>query len=299
MTRPLAPRPTPRAAAGFERRIDGCRVSLKQVQSAFDDPGSDAPHVVLVHGMVDSGATWLPLLPLLPQLHVWVAEMPWSGLDGVHWPHVMPATEWWRTALALCPVRPALCVGHSFGALVLLDWALTTPQPQIDALSLLAPFFCGRHRAIEWDELNRFAHNVPQRLSEGLRARLGPALPSPTLVDGLARRLSARCMPDAVIELMRLFLKTRHADPTRLRLPLQVLVGAQDGDLVRQSCSDLRLAAAGLPSATFHEWAGCGHHPMHESPARLALLLREQAGAASPPSRLTTTTTESPECLPA
>lgn len=288
-----------REAAGLERRIEGCRVSLKRVQSAFDESGSDCPHIVLVHGMVDSGATWLPLLPMLPHLNVWVAEMPWSGLDGVHWPHVMSATDWWRTALALCPVRPALCVGHSFGSLVLLDWALAGPKPEVDALTLLSPFFCDRHRAIEWDELNRFALDVPQRLAEGLRARLGSASPSPALVDGLARRLSARCMPDAVLELMRLFLKTRHADLTRLSLPLKVVVGSQDGALVQQSFADLRLAASGLPAAAFHEWAACGHRPMHESPARLALLLREQAAAPTPRSRLTTTPTESLECLPA
>ncbi len=274
MRKPATSRPGAAPFERYAREIDGCRVALTRYGARRSGPAADAPHVVLVHGMVDSAATWQAMLAPLAPLNVWVAELPWSGAEGVRWPHVMSADRWWQTALELCPVPPSACIGHSFGALVLLDWALSCAPRHLAALVLLSPLYCAAARAPGWDELDAFARAVPQRMAEGIRARLGRAAPSDALVGALGRRLSKRCMPDAVVELMRLYLKSRYHDLSSLSCASAVIWGEHDGALVRQSVADLRDSLPPPQGIAFHALRGSAHHPMHECPQRLGSLLR-------------------------
>jgi pimeloyl-ACP methyl ester carboxylesterase len=228
-----------------------------------------ALQVFLVHGMGDSGDTWLRLREDLPNATLWTFDMPWSGRESNDWPYCMSATDWWRAALALCPVAPDICVGHSFGTTVLMDWLHgSEPAPALRGLVLVSPFYHSGRRAVEWSELNEYACRLPERLAVALRARMETRMePTPTVMAAMVQMLSRRIVPDAILEFFRLFLKSRRWPLRGLACPVLVVVGDQDEALVQDSATEL---ARSLPLAQLYGIADCGHYPMHQQPAVLA-----------------------------
>lgn len=251
--------------------IAGYRIRVARAGALARHTVEGRPDIFLVHGMADSGDTWQPLLGALADCNVWIFELPWSGCDGVAWSHVMSATDWWHEALALCPVRPTVCIGHSFGATVLLDWLAAHPESAPDGMLAVSPFYCSPRREVRWDEIDAFARGAPGRLGRALSVRMGHARPNDEVLDAMAAKLAERVVPDAMLELFRLFLKSRAWPLAGLDFPLAVVVGEHDAPLVIDGCIDL---AARLPLATFTRFASCGHHPMHEQPRRLRDLVR-------------------------
>lgn len=260
-------------------QVAGYSVAVRRIAHPTDESAVHAPHVLLVHGMVDSGETWSGIATQLQQCHVWVADLPWSGSEGVAWPHVMSTTEWLRIAITLCPVHPTFLVGHSFGALALLDWALQSPRNAAEGLVLLSPFFCGSNHQMNWEDIDRFARAFPERMAEAMRVRLRGTTPPESVLRAMACKLKERVIPDAILEFMSLFLKSRQFDLTRLTIPIKVVIGEHDGDLVRKSVCDLRSAMEASPrhdvTNVFIELAGCGHYPMHEKPDALVQVLND------------------------
>jgi pimeloyl-ACP methyl ester carboxylesterase len=183
----------------------------------------------------------------------------------------MSATDWWRAAVALCPVAPDVCVGHSFGSSVLMDWMLggATPPP-LRGLVLVSPFFHSGRHPVHWGDLDRFACRVPDRLAAALRAHLaaedGPT-PTPSVQAAMVRMLARRLVPDGLLEFFRLYLKSRRWCLPALPCPVQLIVGDADEGLVQDSAAAL---AQALPLVQATRIAGCGHHPMHEQPEPLA-----------------------------
>jgi pimeloyl-ACP methyl ester carboxylesterase len=243
----------------------GIRAHTLGPQHAGNDTVTD---VFLVHGMVDSGRTWTPLLPALAGCRVHRLELPWSGADGVAWPSRRSAIDWLEAALALCPAGRGVFVGHSFGATVLLDWLLADPRAlaAVQGLVLLAPFYCGARRTVDWDQLDKFARGVAVRFEEGLRVRPGGDRLSPALRQAMAGKLSERVLPDAMIEMLRVFLRSKYWRLDEIAVPVLLVTGEDDTELAWQSALDL---AACLPHADWHPLAGCGHYTMHEQPQRL------------------------------
>ena len=239
---------------------------------------SGAPHVFLVHGMVDASDTWAPLLPALAGCQVWHLDLPWSGRDGVDWPGQADALAWLQVALDMCGNRPGIFIGHSFGATVLLAWLATVPAAaRLASMAiLLAPFYCPRARKPGWDQIDQFARTVPQRFEHSLRLRMGADAPDGVLLAAMARKLAERAMPDALLELFRMFLASRRWPVARLSTPLQIIVGAEDGALANDSA---RALAAAAPHATLHVLPGCGHDPVHEVPDQLGALVAAMVAA--------------------
>lgn len=248
------------------RQLAGQRLAIHRHGPAA---GSARPlNLFLLHGMADTADTWLTLHPLLPQATLWSFDMPWSGRQGNQWPHHMTATEWWRAAMALCPVAPDVCVGHSFGATVLLDWLQGGDAPPLRGLVLLAPYYHAGQRPLDWCDLDDFAGRVPERLADALRAHLSAGrLPEPRLMAAMVRMLSRRIVPDALLEFFRLVLKSRGWPLAALACPTLVVAGECDEALVRDSAAQL---AAVLPLAELSTLADCGHHPLHQQTAALA-----------------------------
>jgi pimeloyl-ACP methyl ester carboxylesterase len=253
------------------RNIEGYRIRVARVGGAPKDCLDRGRDVFLVHGMADSSETWRTLMPALTGCNVWLFDLPWSGRDGVDWPRVMSATDWWRSAVKLCPVSPAVCIGHSLGAMVLLDWLSGDASTNAGGLVLLSPFYCAAERRVCWDDIDAFARGVPAQLARALRARMGKRRPCDALLEAMASKLARRVLPDGVIELFRIFLRSRSWSLAKLRFPLVIAMGERDGELVRQGSTDL---AARLASAELASFANCGHYAMHERPQQLRKLVQ-------------------------
>jgi pimeloyl-ACP methyl ester carboxylesterase len=257
--------------AALVRDIGGFRIRVARVGPRSCAEIDRSPNVFLAHGLVDSSDTWRALLPALHHCTVWLFDLPWSGREGVSWPHVMSATDWWREAIKLCPVSPTVCIGHSFGATVLLDWLAGSSDADTQGMLVLSPFYCAPGCRLRWTDIDTLARGVPGRLGQALRVRMGQADASDALLDAMATKLSARVMPDGLIELFRVFLKSRSWPLAKLALPLAIGVGQHEGKLLEKSSSDL---AAKVPSATLTRFSNCGHDPMHEQPQQLREMVR-------------------------
>ncbi|PRC94287.1 alpha/beta fold hydrolase [Solimicrobium silvestre] len=234
----------------------------------------DGPNVFLVHGMVDSSDTWDALLPALSHCNIWRLDLPWSGRDGVSWPTLQPALKWLQAALALCPIKRGIFVGHSFGATVLLDWLATDPtaRQMADGMLLFAPLYCDAQRPVSWPDFDLFARGVQYRFEKNLRIRMGCDVPSDATVCAIATQLSERFLPDAMLELFRIFLSSRHWEFKQLQLPVKLVIGEKENPITRHNINEM---INSLPGAECHTLAGCGHYSIHEQPAMLRALLSE------------------------
>jgi pimeloyl-ACP methyl ester carboxylesterase len=272
-----APRQYARPLREFSRAIGGYRVRAVHVAEA-SAPGP-APTVFLLHGMVDSSATWRRLLPALSGYSVWAFDLPWSGLDGPGWPAVMPAEDWWRAARDLCPETPSIGIGHSFGGAVLLDWLAGDPEAaaDIDSLVLLSPFYDPAMRKWNWNDIDCLARDVPLRLHEALLSRFGPAPPEPAILAHMSAKLAERIVPDGVIELIRFGLRSHRWQIGALTMPTLIITGETETEARRPYGAGLVEA---LPQAEGMVVEGCGHFCMHEQPAQIVRRLQHWLPAA-------------------
>lgn len=226
----------------------------------------------LVHGMADSAETWRSLLPVLDTHNIWLFDLPWSGRDGADWPSQMSAQAWWHEAINLTAVAPSLCIGHSFGATLLLDWAVrseTTFAPS--HLVLISPFYRRPGMNVSWDDLDRYARAIGPRFERALLARFGEQPPAAPILSAMAAKLTQRVLPDAMVELFRVFLASSSWNLPSAGFQADLIFGEHDGEAILSSVhalSDL------LPMCRSHRVADCGHYSMHERPQVLADLVK-------------------------
>lgn len=226
----------------------------------------------LVHGMADSAETWRALLPTLHTHNIWLFDLPWSGRDGADWPSQMSAQAWWRAAFDLAAVTPSLCIGHSFGATLLLDWALRRDATLAPShLVLISPIYRRPGMNVSWDDLDRYARAIKPRFKRALLARFGDQAPATPILSAMAEKLTQRVLPDAMVELFRVFLASSTWDLPTAGFEVDLVFGEYDGEAILgsvQALSDL------LPVCRSHRLADCGHYSMHEQPGALAGLLK-------------------------
>lgn len=224
----------------------------------------------LVHGMADSSGTWTTILPTLVDHNVWLVDLPWSGRDGVGWPSVMSGEAWWDLALELAGVEPHLAIGHSYGATVLLDWLMRRTRTSLTQLILLSPFYQAGEPELTWDDLDQFVRDMPMRFKEALRVRFGGHLPAPAVIDSMARKLEKRVLPDGILEMFQLLLRSRSWPLTSATFRCDIVFGEHESAMVRNAAVALGFA---LPDSACHQIRHCGHYPMHEQPTVLNQLL--------------------------
>jgi pimeloyl-ACP methyl ester carboxylesterase len=251
------------------RDIGGYAVQASLLQ---EGEGVAPPVAVLVHGMVDSSEGWAPLLGALPGWCVWALDLPWSGTQGPAWPGVMPTHAWLEACLALCPA-PDLIVAHSYGATAVLASRLAAggaDRPAPRGLVLLAPLLSGVATRLSWADMDSFVQRLPAYLQAGLRARWnarpGVSPPPQDVLDHMAGMLVDRVLPDAMLELFRLYGASRRWDLAALDCPTLVLAGAQDRGLCTDGYIRLRAAAPPVHTVMLED---CGHYPVHECNAAL------------------------------
>jgi magnesium chelatase accessory protein len=252
------------------------------------------PAALLLHGTGAATHSWRGLAPLLAERFTVVApDLPGHGFTeapgdaGLSLPGMARLLDALLTELDL---RPAVGIGHSAGAAILLRMTLDdliAPKLIVSLNGALLPFrgFAGQIFApiakllfANWLVPRLFAWRAGDRATvERLLRDTGSTL-EPEGVE-LYRRLAGS--PGHVAAALGMManwdLETLERDLPRLQTPLLLVVGDRDGTVPP---SEADLVRARLPSATIETLPGLGHLAHEERPDLVANLVVQAARAA-------------------
>ena len=291
---PLGPRGVRSSGQGRVTTVAGTEI-------AWTEQGAGEA-IVLLHGIGDSGRTWARVAPALAaRYRVLVPDLPGHGLSGR--PDAPYTLAWFATVLAAwmmhIGLRRAHLVGHSFGGGV-AQWLLLHHREQVDRLAHVAAGGLGREvafglrlAAIPFPE--RFCTPAAMRLSTLLgRLASRKAFGYPGLaeiwesarlngIDGTGRAFCRTVR--GVIDLSGQFMQTRAGvEGVPTLPPIALFWGAEDRII---PVGHGRLALTLFDGATLEVFAGCGHYPHLQEPARFAAeLLSFLDDAQRAPARL-------------
>ena len=279
---------------GFEVEVDGIRIHWVELGQP-----SDAPAVVLLHGLLNSGASWYGVAPRLAiDRRVLIPDLPGHGESGrpdsgyeLGWyAHVI--ARWLETV----GIEKADVVGHSFGGGIAQMLLLECPE-RIHRLVLAASGGLGK--GVGWWLRIASLPVVVEALGQpfmafGTRLALRQAHQGLTpreiseLSDFNARAGSARVFARTVRDVIdfrgqrRTFLQ-RGGEIEQLP-PVLILWG--DHDTLIPAAQGRRFAAL-LEGAQFKTFEGCGHYLHNEAPEAFARAVRDFLDdPAAPPTRI-------------
>lgn len=246
-------------------------------------PGRGRP-LVLLHGLLDSGAGWDDLARVVPHRCLAIDLPGFGASDPPIRPRLSAYAEDVTEALDRLRVRTPTLVGHSLGGGVATAVAERMHQ-EVHGLVLSAPVGFGRLplaelaalpllRALAVRSLPLLVTRAPilDLVYSGLVTRgIGPS-------DALRRKLVADAATvgpglHAAIEALAVAGRSHlafHRRPVRYDGPVTVLWGDRDAIVPP---AHARRVARGLPQSEVHIWSGMGHHPQREQPARLVELV--------------------------
>lgn len=261
----------------------GCVSYLEQ-----GSPKPGEPTLVLLHGLMGTAATFIPLMEALsPERHVIAVDLPGAGKsdrDPRVSPHLWSISQCVSGILTSLNLEGPILVGHSHGGAVALHLAASEPG-RVSALVLLAPahpYFRHADQIISFylSPLGRaFAHTMPWYPEwvqmAGLRSMAGPE--SWDSRERLAPYRENLRTQGTIPFLLRL-LRTWHSDMRELRhlleapfrLPTLLLWGDHDRAVPASTAADL---LKHLRLAELKVLAGVGHRPAEERPALCARLI--------------------------
>jgi magnesium chelatase accessory protein len=296
--------PSPRAAAD-PARPDWTRDGLdwpNRAASRFVEAGGLRWHVqimgrgpvlLLVHGTAASTHSWRDLLPLLARHFTVVApDLPGHGFTSVPPAHRLTLPGMARALAALVgalDVAPALAVGHSAGAAILLRMTLDgaiAPRAVIGLNAALLPL--GDAHAALFSRLARLLAGLPfvPRLFAWQASRRAVAerllTDTGSRVDRRGVDLYARLFryPSHIGSALRMManwdLQPLLRDLSHLAVPLLLVVGMEDRAIPPHQA---RQVQDRLPAARILRLQGLGHLAHEEDPARVAQLIIEEAAA--------------------
>lgn len=269
----------------------GLRWHVQDLGNGFSDPG--APVALLLHGIGAASHGWRGLAPLLAcSCRVIAPDLPGHGFSDPLPPERVSLPGLAAALAALVDtigVRPAIGVGHSTGAALLMRMSLDeaiAPALLVSINGALEPASGSGSRL------------VPSLARPLFRSRLLPRLIAGAVASGLGARLvdraGARLDPEGRALYRRLLSQPGHIagalvmladwdlaalrrDLPRLDRRILLLAGEQD----RLILPDAAHALAGtLKSAGVETLSGLGHLPHEEAPDRVAAPILREARAA-------------------
>ncbi len=279
-------------AGGLEYVVDEVPVGKLKVSRLVAGP-SDAPPLLLIHGLGASKASWLTVLPQLARNHRVVAiDLP--GFGSTSKPRGRYDAPWFATHvmsfMEVTDLRGALVVGNSMGGRVAMEIAMREPR-LVRAIACICPVAAFYKRPFLW----------AARWSRPEAGILAPRLPRAYLMQQLRRLFSdpTRLHDDWYEAAIDDFLQTWRRPSARLaflqslkniyveepdgeagfwarlaklRVPALYVYGRQD--VLISPGFGSRVAKA-LPAAKVEVWDDCGHAPQLEHPERTAETLLE------------------------
>lgn len=252
-------------------------------------PAAGEPTLVMIHGLMGTAATFLPLLAEIEDRHVIALDLPGAGgseRDPKMGASLGAATESVLKALDALGLERPILVGHSHGAAVSMYLASLHPN-RVSGLVLLAPahpYF--RHA----DQLIRFylsplgkvfAHTIPWYPQwvqmAALRRMAGPkSWDTPERLVPYRENLRTRGTIPHLLKLLR----TWHTDMKELRdlldCPFRTPALLVWGDHDRAVPVDTAEALGKrLLDSELRVFEGVGHRPAEERPKLTAAVIEE------------------------
>ncbi|SDK46972.1 alpha/beta fold hydrolase [Aliiruegeria lutimaris] len=247
--------------------------------------------VVALHCTLAHGGVWAPMTANLSnQVTVLAPDLPGHG-DRPDWESGGDFMAASLETLAELPQEPCHVLGHSFGAVVALEYALRTPE-RVLSLTLVEPVLFaaaasaqGRMEAAnEWRELERLSHAQDREAAaKYFTDTWGAGLPW----ECLPRPARARIVEQ--IHIVTDQTATLHHDgagilsPGRLEaltVPVTIVSGSDSPDVVRDIAGAL---ASRMPRARRVEIDGAGHMLPLNHPAEMADVLGQSIEAGRVP----------------
>ncbi len=268
-------------------------LQLRQGSVSYLEQGSareGEPTFVLIHGLMGTASTFLPLMQALGEdCHVVAIDLPGAGesdRDPEMSSHLWSISQCVSAILDALSLHKPLLVGHSHGGSVALHLAASEPD-RVSGLALLAPahpYFRHADQIIAFylSPLGRaFAHTMPWYPAwmqmAGLRRMAGPqSWDAPERLTPYRENLRTRGTIPFLLRLLRTWhsdmRELRHLLEAPFRLPTLLLWGDHDRAVPVATAGDL---LKHLRSAELHTLAGVGHRPAEERPALCARLIED------------------------
>lgn len=252
--------------------LSDCRIAL------YDSNPAGAPAVVFVHGIGGSKAVWAPVLPILPEAWRIIAYDYRGGGESEETAPRKLALELWASDLrALLDARgvagPVVLVGHSLGASIVLQFALTHPSSAVGLVLVgaqadicaLGPLMQARADSILQGGVTGWVAGPWRAAPPFSKATMAAR---PEIIDEYAEMLHLTGAERYVRAV------TAIAESPDLRgelgsisVPSLIVIGSDDDRTTPQAGWEL---VARLPDARGVELADVGHTVSFEAPERLA-----------------------------
>ncbi|MFC0600959.1 alpha/beta fold hydrolase [Streptomyces palmae] len=208
----------------LRRTIDGYHVEVMH-----HPPHSDAPVLLMAHGLEEGWQVWLPMARLLmPEFRLLLVDFPWRAHNDYGWSETLPPSEWMGEVVRNLPIVPDAIVGHSFGSNATLEFLAKPNAPLIKAAVLTSPFYRSEPSAITWDLFHEGVANFREILSAGLRVRSGDKRIDPEIFERMVDRLLERVGPTGFANLFRLFSHAPGIRTDRIISPTLIIGGVTD-----------------------------------------------------------------------
>lgn len=218
----------------------------------------DGPLVVLVHGLEDGWASWLPMAAELdPDWRVVALDLPWRAGNDYRW-HRRPPSEWLGDALDLLDARPDALVAHSFGATATLELLCEQDSRPGSAVALISPLYRHPGYPVTWRLFDRAREEFVEHIREGLRARMAARAETtdPTVLAAMMDVALDRVGPSGFLAVFQQFTASAHLALGRVEAATLLVAGARDPSLPPDAA---RALARAIPGARVRVNDGYDH----------------------------------------
>jgi pimeloyl-ACP methyl ester carboxylesterase len=222
-------------------------------------PGAPGgPLVVLVHGLEDAWASWLPMAAELdPDWRLVALDLPWRAGNDYRW-YRRPSGEWLADALDLLGARPDAMVAHSYGANAALELLCERDSRPGPAVALISPLYRNPRYPVTWRLFDRAREAFVEHIREGLRARMAGRAETtdPTVLAAMMSVALDRVGPSGFLAVFQQFTASAYLALDQVEAATLLVAGAQDPSLPPEAA---RALASSIPGARVRVNDGYDH----------------------------------------